>query len=217
MDAIITAIPFGDPGRAIYLFDRIDADHECMGFAQRSNGSETFGIEAPLQEVCSQPSIDSVAQQEGLYTICGSLETGLSREAVLCVLTDYEGLARIYSSIEESKLSVIGRKKSVLQVCRWEFLVFSGTFETKLTVEENLPSGTVVFHLVSSSFMKQFEGRWQVSELADGSCKVEHRLSVEPVLAPPQAFAGYTQKIFVRQVERLLQDLSRELCRIQYH
>lgn len=57
----------------------------------------------------------------------------------------------------------------------------------------------------------------QVSELADGSCKVEHRLSVEPVLAPPQAFAGYTQKIFVRQVERLLEDLSRELCRIQCH
>ncbi len=59
--------------------------------------------------------------------------------------------------------------------------------------------------------------RAQVSALANGSCKVEHRLSVEPVLAPPQAFAGYTQKIFVRQVERLLEDLSRELCRVQCH
>ncbi len=48
------------------------------------------------------------------------------------------------------------------QVCRWEFLVFSGTFETKLMVEEDLPCGTVVFHLVSSSFMRHFEGRWQV-------------------------------------------------------
>ncbi len=37
-------------------------------------------------------------------------------EAVLGVLTDYEGLARIYTSIEESKLSVNGRRKSVLQV-----------------------------------------------------------------------------------------------------
>lgn len=183
----------------------------------KSQHVRVASIETPSQNTCSQPSINSVAQQGDLYTICGSLETGLSREAILGVLTDYEGLARIYSSIEESRLSVIGRKKSVLQVCRWEFLVFSGTFETKLTVEEDLPIGTVVFHLVSSSFMRQFEGRWQVSELADGSCKVEHRLSVEPFLAPPQAFAGYTQKIFVRQVERLLEDLSSELCRIQWY
>lgn len=56
----------------------------------------------------------------------------------------------------------------------------------------------------------------QVSELMDRSCRVEHQLSVEPVLAPPQAFAGYTQKIFVRQVERLLEDLSQELCLIQH-
>lgn len=50
----------------------------------------------------------------------------------------------------------------MVQLCRWEFLVFSGTFETRLGVEEDLPRGSVVFRLVSSSFMRQFEGRWQV-------------------------------------------------------
>jgi hypothetical protein len=47
-------------------------------------------------------------------------------------------------------------------VCRWEFLVFSGTFETQLTVDEDRKAGTVVFNLVSSTFMRHFQGRWQV-------------------------------------------------------
>ena len=47
-------------------------------------------------------------------------------------------------------------------MCRWEFLVFSGSFETHLTVDENMDRDEVVFNLVSSSFMKQFQGRWQV-------------------------------------------------------
>ncbi|KAK9905740.1 hypothetical protein WJX75_005449 [Coccomyxa subellipsoidea] len=157
---------------------------------------------APRETVCYVPAIDSVAHQAGRYTIRGHLETGMPRQAVLGVLTDYEGLARIYSSIEDSRQCIINGKKGVNQLCRWEFLVFSGNFETELTVEEDLPNGSVVFRLVTSSFMRQFEGRWQVSELENGSCRVEHQLSVEPVLAPPQAFAGYTQKIFMRQSRR---------------
>lgn len=56
----------------------------------------------------------------------------------------------------------------------------------------------------------------QVRALQHGGCAIEHRLSVQPQLAPPDALAGYTQKIFVNQVEELLEDLSRELCRPVY-
>ena len=55
----------------------------------------------------------------------------------------------------------------------------------------------------------------QVTTLPGSGCRVEHRLSVQPSIAPPETFASYTKKIFVRQVERLLEDLSRELCRLQ--
>lgn len=48
------------------------------------------------------------------------------------------------------------------QICRWEFLVFSGTFETRLTVHEAREHGEVVFNLISSSFMQQFQGAWKV-------------------------------------------------------
>jgi hypothetical protein len=62
-----------------------------------------------------------------------------------------------------------------------------------------------------------FKSWWspQVSAIPGGGCRVQHRLSVAPSLAPPEALAIYTKKIFVRQVERLLEDLAQELCRVQ--
>ena len=50
-----------------------------------------------------------------------------------------------------------------LQICRWEFLAFSGTFKTLLNVHEERDAGRVVFSLIKSSFMKDFEGQWQVN------------------------------------------------------
>ena len=55
--------------------------------------------------------------QAGLYTIHGSLHIDLSEEAVLDVLTDYDGLSRIYNNIEDSQVLVNGSQKQVLQVC----------------------------------------------------------------------------------------------------
>ena len=49
-----------------------------------------------------------------------------------------------------------------MQICRWEFLAFSGTFKTLLNVHEERDAGRVVFSLIKSSFMKDFEGQWQV-------------------------------------------------------
>lgn len=49
-----------------------------------------------------------------------------------------------------------------VQICRWEFLAFSGTFKTLLNVDEERDAGRVVFSLIKSSFMKDFEGQWQV-------------------------------------------------------
>ena len=50
-----------------------------------------------------------------------------------------------------------------MQVCRWEFLVFNGTFKTLLRVHEAPKDGKLVFSLIKSSFMKDFVGQWQVS------------------------------------------------------
>ena len=57
-----------------------------------------------------------MSQQAGLYTIYGSLDTDLSVSAILDVLTDYRGLARIYNNIQESRLVFQGAQKQVHQV-----------------------------------------------------------------------------------------------------
>ena len=69
---------------------------------------------------------------------------------------------------------------------------------------------------VACLLLKEYLLCWlQVTALPGSGCRVQHRLSVQPSVAPPETFASYTKKIFVRQVERLLEDLSRELCRLQ--
>lgn len=57
----------------------------------------------------------------------------------------------------------------IVQICRWEFLAFSGTFKTLLNVHEERDAGRVVFTLIKSSFMKDFEGQWQVRHYPDNA------------------------------------------------
>ena len=182
------------------------------------------------------------------HVLCNLCETSLTGAC-----TSWYGWEGLWDSLC-LRITSSNNRLPCMQTCRWEFLVFSGTFDTHLTVEEDKPAGRVVFNLVSSAFMRSFQGRWQVQGLlplsclplfkqccssAVGSwaergvwvlkvecdvqvqevpgrgCRVEHRLSVQPVVAPPEAFSGYTQKIFERQVEQLLKDLGQELCRVQ--
>jgi hypothetical protein len=49
-----------------------------------------------------------------------------------------------------------------LQACRWSFLAFQGTFSVSLNVAEEPARRLLVFRLQESSFMRDFEGRWQV-------------------------------------------------------
>jgi hypothetical protein len=55
------------------------------------------------------------------------------------------------------------------QACKWSFLAFKGTFSVALNVSEEAADRLLVFRLQESSFMKDFEGRWQVGTAAVGS------------------------------------------------
>lgn len=51
----------------------------------------------------------------------------------------------------------------MVQLCRWEFLIFSGRFQIVLSVHEGEGGPrNLVFRLVRSNFMRTLEGRWQV-------------------------------------------------------
>ncbi|DBA69322.1 hypothetical protein WJX79_007346 [Trebouxia sp. C0005] len=148
-----------------------------------------------------------LSHQNGVYTVGGSIQTPVSTSHVYDMLIDYPNLNRIFSSIDECHTLSEQSALQLLQICRWEFLAFSGTFKTLLNVHEERDAGRVVFSLIKSSFMKDFEGQWQLTGTPDGGCHVEHKLKVQPVLDAPALFSGYAQRIFVKQVTKVLEDL----------
>lgn len=119
----------------------------------------------------------------------------------------------------------------VPQKCRWSFLAFSGTFNAHLSVDEDPVARKLVFKLVQSSFMKDFEGRWELrretippAPSAGGAAAagaesettlVEHILSVQPAIHVPYPISLYTRSIFVRQVGQVMRDLQEEVWRRQ--
>jgi hypothetical protein len=76
--------------------------------------------------------------------------------------------------------------------------------------------GTLVFTLVSSPFLRAFEGTWTVAPCpvrpADAAV-VGHALAVKPSLAPPGPAGRYVGALFERQVGGVLADLGEELGR----
>ena len=77
--------------------------------------------------------------------------------------------------------------------------------------------GTLVFTLVSSPFLRSFEGTWTVAPCPlapeSGPAVVGHTLAVTPALAPPSAAGGYVGRLFQKQVGGVLADLGEELGR----
>ncbi|DBA90942.1 TPA: hypothetical protein ACH3X1_016152 [Trebouxia sp. C0004] len=134
-----------------------------------------------------------LSHQNGVYTVGGSIQTPVSTSHVYDMLIDYPNLNRVFSSIDECHTLSEPSALQLLQICRWEFLAFSGTFKTLLNVHEERDAGRVVFSLIKSSFMKDFEGQWQLTGTPDGGCHVEHKLKVQPVLDAPALFSKSVQ------------------------
>lgn len=101
----------------------------------------------------------------------------------------------------------------VTQHCTWAFLIFEGSFKMVVSVDLQPAARSLNFGLVESKFMKYLQGRWEVEDTGDNSCRVVYVLEIIPTLSPPAALSWYTSKIFVRQAETVLGDLEAELER----
>ena len=153
----------------------------------------------------------------------------------------------IFSSILASRVEpdpADPARLHIVQTCKWKWFLFGGAFEVRLAVSRAEPPGgaggrcgareplrlastaapgppstpgTLVFTLVSSPFLRSFEGTWTVApcpnEPGTGPAVVEHSLAVTPTLAPPSAAGGYVGRLFQKQVGGVLVDLGEELGR----
>lgn len=158
-------------------------------------------------------SVKFLGQEGGMLRVEGRMTVRAPEAAVYRALTDYSRAPDIFSNIIRSTASMEGMNLMVKQICTWKFLMLKGEFELQLSVNEQPTARSLVFRLERSKFMKDFEGRWQVAQRPDGTCLVTHQLAVHPTVSPPAAIAGYTSKIFVKQVDGILQDLEAELKR----
>ena len=103
---------------------------------------------------------------------------------------------------------VQGTPAEVTQQCKWRFLMFKGLFKLVINVVPAPEAHAVDFSLVESQFMRQFIGRWRISEVSPNACRVVYSLQIEPAVSPPPAFAHYTSKIFVKQTRTVMEDLE---------
>lgn len=123
-------------------------------------------------------------------------------------------LDRIFRNVKTSQLEVSDEgRKLLVQECRWQFLLFQGTFQSTFLVHEDPATRSLAFS-AESAFMRQFVGRWEVREGAAGGSHIYHSLSVQPQLSPPQRVGDLSKQIFTRQVESILFDLATELTKI---
>jgi ribosome-associated toxin RatA of RatAB toxin-antitoxin module len=149
-----------------------------------------------------------------MQTVRGVMHVAAEPDLVYSILTDYDNCARVFRNVVSSEAVITaGGEKQVLQACQWQVIGLKGTFNVHLDVEEDSASRLLVFRLKESSFMRDFEGRWQVEPAQGGVCRIEHILAVKPVMDIPPAIAPYTSSIFKQQVGKLLQDLERAISR----
>lgn len=164
--------------------------------------------------VLDEPVIEFLGVNNGMQTVKGILHVAADADLVYNILTNYDDCAQVFRNIVASETILLADGgKQVLQACQWQVLGLKGAFNVHLNVEEDPASRSLVFRLHESSFMKDFEGRWQVQAAADGGCRIEHILAVKPVMEIPAAIAPYTSSIFKQQVGKLLQDLQHAIDR----
>jgi len=165
--------------------------------------------------------------QGAMLTVRGRLTLPLDgADAVYAVLSDYDRCPEVFSSTvvhaRSERRGVPGEPGSsvtVVQGAKWRVLGFSGSFDVRLTVDEDPRARTLVFKLVESAFLKGFEGRWAVRPRRRDprGCVVEHVLAVEPVVALPRPIAAAASLLFTRQIHSLLGDLRKEMERQRWH
>lgn len=190
------------------------ASSASAGVTLVSRSNDEHQHNAAQQQQQQQPAIEYLGELNGMQTVRGTMHLNASADVLYALLTDYESSTRVFENIASTEV-LVGEDggKQVLQACKWQFLALAGTFSLQLAVQEEPASRMLVFKLIKSSFMRDFEGRWQVTPTGKSSCMVEHVLAVKPFMPIPAAIGQYTKNIFTRQVTAILADLSLEVDR----
>lgn len=165
-------------------------------------------------EVDPKQAITSVRVEDGHYTAESSIEIPMQADRLFDILLDYENCHNVFRNILDSQIKADENgNKQVLQTCSWTFMLFQGSFDTLFDVMEDATKRTIRFEACDSGFMGRFEVEWAVHELGEEQTRADYRLIVKPSLLPPPPVQKFTDKIFRKQVDHLVEDLCAEVDR----
>eukprot|EP01026_Neomeris_dumetosa_P006144 TRINITY_DN11930_c1_g1_i2.p1 TRINITY_DN11930_c1_g1~~TRINITY_DN11930_c1_g1_i2.p1 ORF type:complete len:307 (-),score=22.67 TRINITY_DN11930_c1_g1_i2:212-997(-) len=121
-----------------------------------------------VENFSSQDMKISCTQPEGFFVkVAMKAKVNLSPHRIYDILVDPDN-HKIFKTIQAPVLRKVlqdkGHKQIVLveQKAGWRFLVFKGSFTTRLKVHQDKRAGTIRFELVRSDLMKDFEGMWTI-------------------------------------------------------
>lgn len=123
---------------------------------------QLFGLHGACTPCYMLQSLEAHTHQDGEFSVEGWLDCAAPPTRVYDCLTDYAGLADTFSNISGTEVLREDGRLKVRQTCSWQFLVFSGTFDLLLRVNEEPERMALTFDLVESAFMHSFLGVWTV-------------------------------------------------------
>eukprot|EP00898_Chlorokybus_atmophyticus_P006491 jgi/Chlat1/6843/Chrsp51S06529 len=146
-------------------------------------------------------SINGVSHSKGTFAhVEADFHVALDKDKVFEILVDPNN-RQVFKNIVGVKYRRLLEKKGpdhevyeISQVARWKFLVFSGTFDVKLLVDQDKTNYTLKFWLQQAGFMNKFNGSWSISDVPGYDRSVSQVLleqSLQPALVPPPPLDGY--------------------------
>ncbi|KAG0570303.1 hypothetical protein KC19_6G152700 [Ceratodon purpureus] len=209
------------------------------------NAKSAFSDEAwTPSELLHEPPLLLVTQPKGSFcTIDTRFPASLDPDGVFDILTDPNN-HRVFKNIKEVTYRKVleddGNRQyvEIEQLGRWKFLILSGSFATRVFVEQKRREKTLKLDLAKQGgMMRKFSGSWKIepmkaSEAASQNLPtsapeatepgsdpivgswVTFQQVVEPSIKPPWPLSNYIRGITEKIVREMLADLQLECQRL---
>lgn len=211
------------------------------------NGKSAYSddVWAPA-DMLYEPPLLEVTQPKGSFcTIHTRFAAALDPDGVYDIVTDPNNY-RVFRNIKEvvyrKVLEDDGNRQYVEleQLGRWKFLIFSGSFATRIFLEQKRREKTLSFDIAKKGgMMRKFSGSWTMEPMRASEAGIPPAGSepvvktdvderddpivgswvtfqqvVEPTVKPPWPLSDYIRSITEKIVREMLADLQRECQRL---
>jgi len=219
--------------------NKAGSEHVLEGIDGHGKSVYTDEAWAP-SEVLYEPPLLKVTQPKGSFcTIDARFAVSLDPDGVYDIIIDPNN-RHVFKNIKEVTYRKVleddGNRQlvEVEQLGRWKFLFLSGSFASRVIVEQNRQEHALVFDLAKQGMMRKFSGSWKFEpmkasesgDLGHGERRapghddpvvgswVSFQQVVEPAVKPPWPLNNYIRGIAEKIVREMLGDLQRECQRL---